>query len=485
MSEDKKESNDILEESIASVKAAKKQHEEQQAAEEKKAELSQEDLLKLIKELKSEISDMKKTNEDNEPDDIDDDSSEDDDDDLDDEDDTDDEDEKDDDDNSENEKLKSEVEKLKKQLKEKRKDSESKKDVSGFAKVKNICNKAFKGCLILLGVWFLISLLITFAFWAIAPREIFDNQNKSSITQSKNPQEKPVSDTNTKAESESSDKNAAAIGDTVQYTNTTKEDADSPTNNNPTGKNAVNSPLSKNPQEKTVSDTNTKAENESTDKGAVATGDAVQSENKESDGISESGNKSKESVTKKTTKKATAKKSNKSTKKHVKIQPPKSEDESKGILMLYRNYKWYLFGACVFVFLCKILLRKENKWGLACRYAIFTGLLLWPILRQDCEANALIFFGFFTAFFIVPTLYWFFGEISKCPKCGTTYAFEEVKRDYDHALAPKYARDVNGKLAKDSLGNTYQVQTVYYRVTLRCKNCGYTKQVMRKVEEKI
>lgn len=113
MSEDKKETNDILEEAIASVKAAKKQATEA-PVEEKKAEPSQEELLKLIKELKSEISDIKKANEEDDLDDVDDDSEDDDD--LDAEDDVDDEDEKDDGDNSENEKLRSEVEKLKKQL---------------------------------------------------------------------------------------------------------------------------------------------------------------------------------------------------------------------------------------------------------------------------------------------------------------------------------------------------------------------------------
>lgn len=176
------------------------------------------------------------------------------------------------------------------------------------------------------------------------------------------------------------------------------------------------------------------------------------------------------------------------------VSLPIPTGEYAGIIMFYREYKWYFFGACIFIFLCKTLLREgEEKWGLACRYAIFTGLLLYPILSQDYKVyneddeftNVLVFFGFFTAFFIIPTLYWFFGEISKCPKCGTTYAFDEVRRDYDHALAPKYARDINGDLKKDSHGNSYQVQTVYYRVTLRCKNCGYTKQVMRKVEEKI
>lgn len=57
-------------------------------------------------------------------------------------------------------------------------------------------------------------------------------------------------------------------------------------------------------------------------------------------------------------------------------------------------------------------------------------------------------FTLFTLFFIIPTLYWFFGEISKCPRCGTKYAFKEIRRDYDHALAPKYARNIMVTLKK-------------------------------------
>ncbi len=401
MSEDKKETNDILEEAIASVKAAKKQATET-PVEEKKAEPSQEELLKLIKELKSEISDIKKANEEDDLDDVDDDSEDDDD--LDAEDDADDEDEKDDGDNSENEKLKSEIENLKKQLEERNKQSNSSTQQEGNSKTVKFKRKCFRwtiGCLSLIGAWVVVTILLG-----------------SIVTQCN-----------------------SAVGTPSQE-------------------------IENNSEESSI----------------------IQPELQEKGDVSEGENNSNESVSG-----TIEKKSKESAKKPVKIQPPIPKGEHAESIMFFRDYKWYFFGVCVFIFLCKILLRKENQWGLIARYVVFTGLLLYPMLSQDYAAyneddefsNVLIFFGFFTAFFIIPTLYWFFGEISKCPECGTTYAFEEVRRDYDHALAPKYARNIDGKLKKDWRGNNYQVQTVYYRVTLRCKNCGYTKQVMRKVEEKI
>ena len=382
MSEDKKETNDILEEAIASVKAAKKQATET-PVEEKKAEPSQEELLKLIKELKSEISDIKKANEEDDLDDVDDDSEDDDD--LDAEDDADDEEAKDADANSENEKLKSEVEKLKKQLEERNKQSSSSTQQEGNPKIVKFKRKCFRwtiGCLSLIGAWVVASTLLCFILAqccsdvGMPPQENENNSDESSI---------------------------------------------------------------------------------------------VQSELQEKGDISEGENNSKE------------------------FQLPTPTGEHAEIIMFYREYKWHFFWICVILFLCKIALRKENRWAYISLYTLFTVLLLSPILilhfqtyseEQEFE-NLLWFFTLFTLFFIIPTLYWFFGEISKCPKCGTKYAFEEIRRDYDHALAPKYARNINGDFKKDWHGNDYQVQTVYYRVTLRCKHCGYTKQVMRKVEEKI
>ncbi len=382
MSEDKKETNQILEDAIASVKAAKKQATET-PVEEKKAEPSQEELLKLIKELKSEISDIKKANEEDDLDDVDDDSEDDDD--LDAEDDADDEDEKDDDDNSENEKLKSEVEKLKKQLEERNKQSSSSTQQEGNPKIVKFKRKCFRwtiGCLSLIGAWVVASTLLCFILAqccsdvGMPPQENENNSDESSF---------------------------------------------------------------------------------------------VQSELQEKGDISEGENNSKE------------------------FQLPTPTGKHAESIMFYREYRWYFFGFCVFVFLCKIALTKEKRRFFICIYILFTGLLLFPILIQNYEIyseeqefeNLLWFFTLFTLFFIIPTLYWFFGEISKCPRCGTKYAFKEIRRDYDHALAPKYARNINGDFKKDWHGNDYQVQTVYYRVTLRCKHCGYTKQVMRKVEEKI
>ena len=178
---------------------------------------------------------------------------------------------------------------------------------------------------------------------------------------------------------------------------------------------------------------------------------------------------------------------------NIKILPQPVGGTS-SVILCYRENKWTLFSFCIFIFAIKIFI-SNNRRNTSIKYGIISIIILTPIFVQwwkgyenyDQEFEygiACAFFISFATFAIGPILYWFFGKLTECPKCGTPYAFEEINREYDHALAPKWAK-TGSQLRKDWAGNNYQVQTVYYRITLRCKNCGSKKEKMKKVEEKI
>lgn len=258
--EEKKSAKDILEESIDSVKVAKKQ-ETENPIEEEKVESSQEELLKFIKELKSEISDIKKANE---AGDLDDDVDDDDDGDEDEDnksDATDDEadanDGKDDAD-PENEKLKSEVEKLKKQLGELRNQNSSTQQGNNpkIAKLK----KWTIGCLSILGVLFILFMLLPLMFYSCSEiEEVENNSGKPSVVQSGNPKETNVSNSNVELKENFSTNNLAANNEKIRKTDNVIEKVDQGSKTVYTGEETVQTGDS---QENILSDNNNESEKE-------------------------------------------------------------------------------------------------------------------------------------------------------------------------------------------------------------------------------